>query len=261
MNLREALRTIRTIPLVIRYFRNWREIISLMAKGQRPRKITLRNGIAIETSPNNTPLAIATEIFIDNVYTQWGLSIEPSDVVVDIGANIGTFALYAARKTKNAIYAFEPFTENFEFLEKNLHANNFRNVTLEQIAVSNKNGMEKLYLSGISGGHLLFDHNNKGQLYDYVHVPTKMLEKLMEKHSIKKIDFLKIDCEGSEGQILQSTSRKCLEKTRKIAMEFHDNVSILKHDEIKRLLESSGFSCNLNWDGASQFGYLYARRN
>jgi len=259
--IRTNLRMIRKMAFLVRYFRNWRELAFLIAKGKRPTKINLRNGIVIEAPPNNTLLEMTKEMFIANVYTPPDLTIEANDVVVDIGANIGFFALYAAGKTQNTIYTFEPFPENVEFLKKNINANDCRNIVIDCLAVSDKSGIGKLYLSEICGGHLMFDHNINGKLHDYIEVPTKTLEEIMRDHSIEKIDFLKLDCEGSEGQILKSASSSCLGKIMKIAMEFHDNVSLLKHDEIKKLLEDHGFSCNLDWDGKSQFGYLYSRRH
>jgi len=244
----------------LRYFKNWPELVFLIAKGKKPTKINLRNGIVIEAPPNNSLLEMTMEMFITNVYTPPDLTIEANDVVVDIGANIGVFAIYAAGKTQNTIYAFEPFLENVEFLKKNTDVNDCRNIVIDCLALSDKSAIGKLYISEISAGHLMFDHNVKGKLHDYIEVQTKTLEDIMRDHSIDKIDFLKLDCEGSEGQILKAASSNCLGKIAKIAMEFHDNVSLLKHDEIKKLLEDHGFSCSLNWDGKSQFGYLYSRR-
>jgi len=43
-------------------------------------------------------------------------------------------------------------------------------------------------------------------------------------------------------------------------MEFHDNVSLLNHDEIIRKLENCGYKCSLDFDGKTTFGYLFARR-
>ena len=83
----------------------------------------------------------------------------------------------------------------------------------------------------------------------------------MRSNDLKEIDFLKLDCEGAEGSILTSTPGEHLKRIRKIAMEFHDNVSQLKHDEIQRLLADAGFVTTLNWNGRSPFGYLYGKRD
>jgi FkbM family methyltransferase len=260
MEIKKALSTARKILLGIREYKNWREIIMALINGQEPTRVVLRNGVQINAPKNNTLLEIVHEIFFRNVYTPADLPLETNDIVVDIGANIGVFTLFAARRTQNFVYAFEPYPENVEFLNRNIHANNLHNVITHCVAVSDKIGSAKLFLSEISGGHLLFDHNIKGKLEKYVEVPTITLQRIMDDKNLEHIDFLKLDCEGSEGSILMSTPKDYLKRITKIAMEFHDNVSRLKHNDIQSLLEEVGFATRLNWDGRSPFGYLYGRR-
>jgi FkbM family methyltransferase len=258
--IQKASRKVRHILYLIRYFRNWSDLALLALQGKRPAEIVLRNGIVIRAPEDNAVLRVVKDIFIDQVYTPSGMEIRETDVVVDIGANIGVFSLFAAGKTRNAIYSFEPFPANFEFLTRNIQLNGITTITASCLAISDMSATAKLYVSDTSGGHLLFDHNITGELKTYVEVPANTLEGIMSDHSIDYIDFLKLDAEGSEGQILGSTPARCLERIGKIAMEFHDNVSILDHDEIRRLLEDTGFSCRLRWDRTSPFGYLYAKR-
>lgn len=180
---------------------------------------------------------------------------------MDIGANIGVFTLFAAYNKQNTVHSFEPFPGNFEFLNRNIHTNGLHNITTHCVAVGDKVGFEKLFISDISGGHLLFDRNINGKLEKYIEVPTITLQSIMDDNNLEQIDFLKLDCEGSEGLILMSTPTDYLKRIRNIAMEFHDNVSTLKHDDIQRLLKEAGFVTRLNWDGNSPFGYIYGIRN
>ena len=82
----------------------------------------------------------------------------------------------------------------------------------------------------------------------------------MDQNGLDHIDFLKLDCEGGEGYILLSTPLDYLKRIRKIAMEFHDTLSPLKHEEMDRILVDAGFKTSLVWDGAESSGYLFARR-
>ncbi len=246
---------------IINRYKNWREIIFSFMQGKNPTKIIFRTGIQIEAPRNSTLLDIAGEIFFNRIYNPDYLPIKINDIVVDIGANIGVFALFAASQTKNNIYTFEPFLENFEFLNRNINRNSMKNVISYNIAVSDKLGSGELFISEISGGHLLFDCNIKGKLDRYIEVPTTTLQRFMDDLNLNCIDFLKLDCEGSEGSILASTPESYLKRIKKIALEFHDNVSLLKHEEILGLLANTGFVTSLRWDRISPFGYIYGYRS
>jgi hypothetical protein len=128
-------------------------------------------------------------------------------------------------------------------------------------AVSDEMGTVKLYTTDYFAGNLSFDHNIGGKIEHYDEVPAITLQNIMNSHDLGEIDFLKIDCEGSEGAILASTPEDYLKRIKQIAMEFHDNVSKLKHDEIMNLLQSIGFKTALRWNGQSPFGYIYAWQN
>jgi tRNA/tmRNA/rRNA uracil-C5-methylase (TrmA/RlmC/RlmD family) len=71
----------------------------------------------------NAPEARATlhEICDDQLYLQAGLSISPGDVVLDIGANIGVFTLYAAKQGAQ-VYAYEPMPPTYGVLQQNVKA-------------------------------------------------------------------------------------------------------------------------------------------
>lgn len=254
------LRKIRNVIFLLFYFKNGIELLLLKLKSKKYSKCILKNGIIIESPQDNNLIQIIRDIFKDNIYNPSTFSINANDVVVDVGANVGVFSIFAATKTNNSIHAFEPFPENFKFLKHNIYMNGFANISPHCAAISNKNASEKLYISRLSAGHLLFDHTIYGKLDKYIEVPTKTIEQIMEDYSISKIDFLKLDCEGSEGYIFKNITPECLVQINKIAMEFHDHVSIMNHEEIKELLENNGFVCSLNWSRKSPFGYLYARK-
>ena len=82
----------------------------------------------------------------------------------------------------------------------------------------------------------------------------------MDQNNLDQIDFLKMDCEGGEGYVLLSTPLDYLKRIRKIAMEFHDSQSPLKHQEMDKILVNAGFKTSLVWDGIGLSGYLFARR-
>ena len=242
-------------------FNNWYEISKNMIIGKKPDMVVLRNGIRIYFPEGISILWLVNEIFFQKVYTPKGFEIGPNDLVVDIGAHIGIFSLFAANITKNSVYAFEPFPNNIEFLKLNVKKNDFGNVIINNMAVTDKVGYSKLFLADGFTRHLVFNKDvNEKDLEEYCIVPSVTLKKIIDDNKLKQIDFLKLDCEGAEGLILMSTPWEYLKKIRKISLEFHDNVSPLNHNEIQMLLNEAGFTTKLDWDGKSHLGCIYSHR-
>ncbi len=236
---------------------NWFETALPIATHKIPARVILKNGIRFES--HSIFWADIHAIFFQKIYNPHYLPIEKDDIVVDIGANIGVFTVWAAFKTRNTVYAYEPFPDNYEALEQNIRANGLNNIMPHRLAVSDKSGTELIFYSGKSQHH----HLKKvapGATDKYLEVSSIVLRDIMDNNHIDRIDFLKLDCEGSEGIILRSTSEDYLRRIRKIAMEFHNHLSEFAHDQIQNLLEGAGFTTNLDWDGKSKVGYLYAWR-
>jgi len=74
--------------------------------------------------------------------------IKPGDVVIDVGANIGYYTLLFAKLVgpQGKVYAFEPHPDNFFLLKKNVDVNKYKNIIIEQKAVSNRAGKIKLFI-------------------------------------------------------------------------------------------------------------------
>ena len=222
------------------------------------------------------------EIVFKHAYTPAHLQLEEDDIVVDIGAHVGVFTVFAASRTQNTVYAFEPFPGNFEILKRNISVNKLCNVVLYRSAVADKIGSAALLLSSrantrhvlsdpmlldqlekyqTNAEHLQFESTMPGELEEYLEVPTTTLQEIMDRNNIEQIGFLKLNCEGSEGLILTSTPKSYLKRIRKIVVAFHDHLSKINHDDIRKLLEETGFTAHLEWDGESPLGALYAWRD
>ena len=123
--------------------------------------------------------------------------IKPGDIIVDIGANIGYYTLIFARLvgSKGKVYAFEPDPTNFELLRANVEANGYKNVVLEQKAVSSKEWEATLHLSqGNLGDHRLYDSLDDR---DTILVEAIALDRYFENIE-REIDFIKMDIQGAE---------------------------------------------------------------
>lgn len=175
-------------------------------------------------------------------YTRHLRKIQNDAVIIDIGAHIGIFSLFATTKyAQSHVYAFEPAPQNFALLNENIKINNLtKRITSFNIAVTDgkkKSITLNLHPSNLGMHSVIFDYNlgEKGVRYK---VPTTSLSKIFYENRIERCHILKLDCEGAEYEILLSASKKILGKIRNIVMEYNDDEQI---DKLKKFLEDAGF--------------------
>jgi FkbM family methyltransferase len=131
-------------------------------------------------------------------------SVQPGDLIFDIGANIGIISLAIARSCADPgvrIVSFEPEPNNFEHLRRNIELNHLEDrISAEKYAITSRNSVLKLYVrEGYGDGrHSLV---NSRKCKRHIEVEAYTLEhycKLKDRHP----DILKIDVEGAEGDVL-----------------------------------------------------------
>ena len=134
--------------------------------------------------------------------------------VVDIGANIGYYLLLFenAVGSQGHVVCVEPSEENLLELESNIHLNGFANVVLHKVAVGKEEGTVGLH-SGINSGVV----EAGGGKYQ---VPVRRLDSLVSE----KVDFLKIDVEGYEGQVLEGAINIIQRDKPTIFLELHPHI-------------------------------------
>ncbi len=252
-------RVIQEILQLRKSFYNWDSILKRSINGKSVQVLNLRNGLSFYNANQNT-LSIFNEIFVNNVYNRGEVKINEGDIVFDIGANVGVFSLYASQIKRTQVYAFEPHPNNFKILLNNVRKNKITNVECFDYALGIADETRILIEGNIAGGHKLSNENEHANSEGNLKVKSVTLSRMTEKLNIDTIDFVKLDCEGAEGEIIKSLGQDGLKKINKMAIEFHDNHSILSHKEILIELQNSGFKTSLKWDGKSYFGYIYANR-
>jgi len=148
-------------------------------------------------------------------------SIKKGDIVVDVGASIGYFTLIAAKIVGDTgkVFAFEPDSNNFKILKKNVEINKYYNVILEQKAVSDVNGKINLFSSDGIGFH--------STINPHITTPSIPIESIKldqyfrNLNLIDKINFIKIDVEGAEFRVLNGMNMILKQsKNVKILTEF-----------------------------------------
>ena len=173
-------------------------------------------------NPNDsvmTPYMWARHVW-EPTETYWFVkSVRPGDVVVDVGANTGYYTLIAAKLVGDSgrVYAFEPDPVSFELLQRNVRLNRLHNVVLERKAVSNENGVLKLYIAEENkGDHRIYQP--EGEQRESVSVDAVSLNSYFEGlHAT--VDFVKVDTQGAELSILLGMD-ELVRRSKEIAMAF-----------------------------------------
>ncbi|QMU53928.1 MAG: FkbM family methyltransferase [Nitrosopumilus sp.] len=152
--------------------------------------------------------------------------------VIDIGANIGYFTLLFSNLVGNSgkVIAFEPNPRSFKILNKNTQSNIIKNVTLFPNALGKFNHSTKLFLSKINFG----DNRISKKLIETTDLERKAIDvdviTLDDVLQNMSVDFLKIDAQGSEMNILQG-AKNIIKKNEQIKMviEFWP-IGLMAHD-------------------------------
>ena len=184
------------------------------------------------------------EIFLLHSYNFNAQTDAPK--IVDCGANIGMSILYFKTLYPNcSIIAFEPNPFVFELLKKNIDQNNLRNVRIENTALSNKNGDTEFFLSDNKGslvGSLIQERGGKNSLK----ITTSKLSDYVGNQSF---DFIKMDIEGAENQVLEDLiDTGKVSSFREYVVEYHHNIQNMKSKLANFLLafENNGFQYSLS---------------
>jgi FkbM family methyltransferase len=195
----------------------------------KDRLVRLRNGMTITLSEDPYDVATIFGIFVRKDYGD----VQPGSVVIDIGANIGGFSLFAAACGARRVEAYEPNTEAFQCLNRNIRINHLETVIQSrQFAVTNSAGEKVRFPRKASPFNaILPDHTQA----DYETIETIDLPRIMQ--NLGRVQMLKLDCEGAEWDILFSSDRSVLSRFDAIRLEYH----LGKGEEIRSLLERSGF--------------------
>jgi amino acid adenylation domain-containing protein/FkbH-like protein/non-ribosomal peptide synthase protein (TIGR01720 family)/FkbM family methyltransferase len=215
------------------------------------------------------------EIFVDRVYLRHGIVLNEDDCIIDVGANIGLFTLFAQQKSpKGTIYAFEPAPHAFDKLQinaklycPNTHLFNCglggerreetftfypRSSVFSSFAADaeqDEKAIRSVIINMLQRDHSLDEESLEKLADEFIkdrlkeetyQVQLRTLSEIIEEYKIKKIDLLKLDAEKSELAILQGIKNHHWSLIKQIVMEVHDQEgSTLK--QVLRLLEDKGF--------------------
>ncbi len=245
-------------------------------------KIDLGDGLSLWlTTPQQQAASrfVVNEIFKKRRYDHPGFKIHPTDTIVDIGANMGVFVLWAAKQaTQGKVIAIEP-TSAIDVLRINLERNGISTVVPVQAACGADGGTFEIVTYP---GFNIVNHHAGWQpkmwtkffiwlLYrKYQSAPVterasvKSLQRILDENGVQRVNFLKCDCEGGEYEIFRNLDDDTFARIDKIAMEFHEYAPGQDRAILIDLLKQHGFEVEVhrNWFEYTfmKYGMLWATR-
>jgi len=247
-----SLKNIPQVPKYIYYFikclfvfKNPFNVIYhyITESSPKERVVVLRNGLTICLSDHPHDIVTVFVVFIRKDYGR----VASNSVVIDIGANIGVFSLYAASQGARKVYAYEPSQQAYDVLLRSISANHLESViSPSRRAVSKTHGETVRMAVGSSP----YNQVLTGDVAEnYQEISTTTLERILLDNRIDRVDLLKMDCEGAEYDILFNADPRSLATIKEMKMEFHrgDIDGLVDHLQQRgyRVLSMDRFSASL----------------
>jgi FkbM family methyltransferase len=221
----------------LRNYRNWPTVVLADVFGAKyPLVIRTRNGTEMVLREQTSDFGTFHAVWSYHLYNPDGFAIGPDDTVVDIGGHVGSFSVLAGRAVQHGngrVCTMEPFPDNYRMLVENVARNGLEKKittlpaagwgtsgTLELIAYDqqHRNGLRMVRSTGMHTALAERAAANAAK----IKVPCMTLDDLLRTSGIAKVDFLKLDCEGAEYEILFKASPDAIRRIDRIAMEIHE---------------------------------------
>ena len=143
--------------------------------------------------------------------------LEEEMQVIDVGGHIGVTSVVIAKKIgdKGRLYSFEPIPEFYSILKRNLSSNRLKNVKVYQLGVGDYTGRADFYENAASSSIVPREGDKK------LRVDLTTIDTFLNEEDIERIDFINMDCEGSEFFVLKGAEAILRNDKVKIFCEIH----------------------------------------
>lgn len=194
-----------------------------------PKEIELKEGVFLELDQSDPVASGAIALGVYERYESelFRSKIKPNMTIIDIGANLGYYTAIASclAGERGLVMAFEPESNFFKLLSRNIRRNDLKNVVNFKLAIAEKNGLTNLYLSNENKGHNSLI--NSEELKNSVQVKTVTLDDFLASNKITKVDMIKMDIEGAEILALEGMKNTLIKHRPLLFLEFSPH-SIMK---------------------------------
>ncbi len=203
---------------------------------------------------------------VEGFYAPPGYEVGPEDVVLDVGGNIGAYAVWAAKRaTRGRVVTLEPAAENFALLDENIRRNGLTNVTAIQAALADRSGTITLHLAARSSGDHSIDPALIGSSRGTETVEAVTLAELLDRCRIDRCDLIKFNCEGGEVPVVLGLDAATASRLHRVVLGYHADPNGDKRtqsDALVRTLVDLGFTIDDYTDVVGTIrGTIVARRD
>jgi FkbM family methyltransferase len=182
------------------------------------------------------------------VTIDWIAGFRPGETLVDVGANVGMYTVWAAKTRQVRVFAFEPEAQNYALLNRNIVLNDLgERVKAYCLGLSDRAGYSELHLSALGVGGSC---HSLGERVDFKHEPMQpafsqgcisaRLDDLVEQGVVPVPHYIKLDVDGIEPKVIAGARRVLANPTvRSLLIETNQNLP--DHMEMVAELERLGF--------------------
>lgn len=209
----------------------------------RPIENLLWSKVVVKTSDGYIFALVDRESYIlvsrefEDFMLKW-FTPRKGEVFIDIGAHVGKYTVMGAKAVgeDGQVIAIEPHPLNYRRLLQNIKLNRLRNVTAINIAAWNARAKIKLFIHEVGGHHSVKSDVGLG----FIQIDAARIDDMLSKiENVHRVDWIKIDVEGAEYEVLQGLKETIRSYKPKIIMEvFYENI-----DKVRAFLKS--FSYNI----------------
>ena len=243
---------------------NWPSYLLFKARQSQHASFTfkLRNTNSITVLKQMLPPF--KEIFFDQVYLQRipkKLFKKEELTILDIGANVGFFSFFMLfRYPKATVYAFEPMPFNFSQLQQYTRESGFQNLFAVNKAVAGRTGTLLLnHAADHSFTTMASVFKNQRKRHS-LEVEAITLEQIFAEYKLQAVDFLKVDCEGAEYDILYKAPATLFQKINALCIETHAGQATNENTlSLAAFLREQGY--RLLTVGEKKTAYIWAWRS
>lgn len=180
---------------------------------------------------------------------EWIAGFAPDDVLLDCGANVGMYTIWAAATRGVSVYAFEPESQNYALLNRNILANNLgERVHAFCMGLSDRAGLSTLHMADLRIGGSC---HSVGEALDFKHEPLQVvfrqsciagtIDELVGSGQIPVPNHIKIDVDGFEPQVIAGAART-LDRSEVRSLLVETNQNLEDHRAMVKELNARGFA-------------------